>query len=212
VQNNEYVTVPCFATPRVNLSGPADMKTQPEDTPNAYTINVNPGAEVDPFFGCWLDINQPQQKLFPLTPPSNPDGPFSGTLFSLSEMIARAPHQCLIAEVRYDDTPIPFGANSANSDKLAQRNIAWIDGPNPGTIDSRRMPHPFDIRATPSTLSSPDELLVFWGNTPQGSTAFFYLPALNANEIVALANGLYPRTSSVSPMRTRLHARSAELR
>lgn len=191
VQNNEYVTVPCFATPRVNLHAPADMTTQPEDTPNAYTIDVDPGVEVDSFFGCWLDVNQPHQKLFPLTPPAKLDGPFTGTLYSLSEVIAKAPHQCLIAEIRYDDTPIPAGADSSNSDKLAQRNIGWIDGPNPGTSDSRRMPHPFDVRATPSTVSSPDELLVFWGNTPQGSTAYFYLPALNANEIVGLANGLY---------------------
>jgi hypothetical protein len=40
-----------------------------------------------------------------------------------------APHQCLIAEIRFDDTPIPNGAIMSSSDKLAQRNIAWIDGP-----------------------------------------------------------------------------------
>ena len=134
--NPEYVTVPCFASPRVNISGPADMKTQPEDAPNAYTINVSPGVEVDSFFGCYLDINQPDQKLFPATPPAgNPDGPFIGTLVSLNEVITRAPHECLIAEIRYDDTPIPLGADSGTTDKLAQRNIAWIDGPNPGAAD-----------------------------------------------------------------------------
>lgn len=194
IQDNEYVTIPCFATPRVNLTSPADMKTQPEDTPNAYTIDVTPGAEVDSFFGCWLDVNQPQQKFLVQSPPAGkPDGPFSGTLLSLSQVIGKAPHQCLIAEIRYDDTPIPPGANASNSDKLAQRNIAWIDGPNPGVDDSRKMPHPFDIKATPTTLSAPDELLVFWGNTPQDSTASFYLPALNAEDIVRLASALYPR-------------------
>jgi hypothetical protein len=170
--NPEYVTVPCFATPRVNLGGPADMKTQPEDTPNAYTIDVNPGVEVESFFGCYLDINQPDQKLFPATPPAgNPDGPFPGTLLSLSEVIARAPHQCLIAEIRYDDTPIPLGADSGSTDKLAQRNIAWIDGPNPGQVESRRMPHPFDIKASNPETSAPDELLIFWGNAPAQSGA-----------------------------------------
>ena len=139
VQNNEYVTIPCFASPRVNLLAPADMKKQLEDTPNAYTINVDPGVEVDSFFGCWLDVNRPDQKFLPLTPdPTNLDGPFSGTPHSINEMITRAPHQCLIAEIRYDDAPIPAGATSANSDKLAQRNIAWINGPNPAPLHRAR--------------------------------------------------------------------------
>jgi hypothetical protein len=190
--NPEYVTVPCFATSRVNLGGPADMKTQPEDTPNAYTIDVNPGVEVDSFFGCYLDINQPDQKLFPATPPAgNPDGPFPGTLLSLSEVIARAPHQCLIAEIRYDDTPIPLGADSGSTDKLAQRNIAWIDGPNPGQAESRRMPHPFDIKASNPEASAPDELLIFWGDAPAQSAATLYLPAVKASEIMRLANAAF---------------------
>jgi hypothetical protein len=191
IQDNEYVTIPCFATPRVNLKAPADMTTQPEDTPNAYTIDVKPGVEVDSFFGCWLDVNQPQQQFLVLTPPAKVDGPFSGTLYSLSQVIAKAPHQCVVAEIRFDDTPIPAGATTADSDKLAQRNIAWVDGPNPGLAESRRMPHPFEIRATPATLSTPDELLVFWGNTPEGSTASFYLPAVSAAEIEGLASAMY---------------------
>ena len=72
--------------------------------------------------------------------------PWTGTQ-SINGAINVAPHQCLIAEIRYDDTSIPDGATSASTDKLAQRNIAWIDGPNPGTDPSRVMPHPFEIRA-----------------------------------------------------------------
>jgi hypothetical protein len=190
--NPEYVTVPCFATPRVNLAAPADMKTQPEDTPNAYTINVDPGVEVDSFFGCYLDINQPDQKLFPASPPSgNPDGPFTGTLLSMSEVIARAPHQCLIAEIRYDDTPIPLGADSGSTDKLAQRNIAWIDGPNPGDAESRRMPHPVEIKASNPEGGTPDELLIFWGKTPTSSTATLYLPAVQSSDVLRLANAAF---------------------
>jgi hypothetical protein len=192
IQDNEYVTIPCFATARVNLTTQVDMNTQ-KDAPNAYTIDVVPGQEVDSFFGCWLDVNQPQQTFLPgAVPSSNVDGPFSGPFFSVSQLIARAPHQCLIAEIRFDDTPIPAGADTADSDKLAQRNIAWIDGPNPGVVASRRMPHPFEIRATPPSLSRPDELLVFWGNTPKGSTASFYLPAVNAPDVIGLASALYP--------------------
>src|SRR5262249_30699227 len=184
----EYVTIPCFAVPRINLASPADMNTQPEDAPNAYTIDVVPGSEVDSFFGCWLDINQPQQKFLAQTPVTgNFDGPFSGSLVSLNEAITRAPHQCLIAEIRFDDTPIPFGANSATSDKIAQRNIAWIDGPNPGVLASRRMPHPFEIRPSSLKAALLDELMILWGNTPIGSQAQFYLPSLDAHEIVSLA-------------------------
>src|SRR5262249_28350650 len=187
----EYVTIPCFAVPRINLASPADMNTQPEDAPNAYTIDVVPGSEVDSFFGCWLDINQPQQKFLAQTPVTgNFDGPFSGSLVSLNEAITRAPHQCLVAEIRFDDTPIPLGANSATSDKIAQRNIAWIDGPNPGVFESRRMPHPFEIKPSSPQASALDELMVLWGNTPNGSQAQIYLPPLDAKEIVGTAEAV----------------------
>ena len=122
----EYVTVPCFATDRVNLSGPADMNTQ-TDPPNAVSITTSAGAEVDTYFGCWLDVNQTTDFLIP-TPPSTQsqwDGPWTGTE-SLNGAIAVAPHQCLVAEIRFDDTPIPTGADTSTTDKLAQRNIAWL--------------------------------------------------------------------------------------
>lgn len=204
VQNGEYVTIPCFATKRVNLDPNtnqpifASMDTQ-TDSPNARDIAVNPGVEVDTYFGCWLDVNQPQQTFLPAAPPSgNPDGPWNGVFTagnpaqSINQVISRSPHQCLIAEIRYDDTPIPTGASSSTSDKIAQRNIAWIDGPNPGVDISRRMPHPVEIRATPTAADTPDELMIFWGNTPKGSTASLYLPGVNAADILSLANSMYP--------------------
>jgi hypothetical protein len=198
--NPEYVTIPCFATPRNNVSGAADMRLQPEDTPNAYTITVNPGIEVDSYFGCWLDINQPQQKFLPASPPAgNEDGPWTSlwtsnptALQSVQAAITAAPHQCLIAEIRFDDTPIPAGANAANSDKLAQRNIAWIDGPNPGIVASRRMSHPVQLKPTSFKSVNPDEVMILWGNTPAGSNAELYLPALPASNIIQMANALYP--------------------
>ena len=123
---NEYVTVPCFATDRVNLNGPADMKTQ-TDPPNAVNITTIANTEVDTYFGCWLDVNQTTKFLIPFAPgtQSQWDGPWTGTE-SLNGAIAVAPHQCLVAEIRFDDTPIPNGANAATTDKLAQRNIAWL--------------------------------------------------------------------------------------
>jgi hypothetical protein len=198
--NPEYVTIPCFASKRVNLTGPVDMHSQP-DLPNAYPITITPGVEVDSYFGCWLDINQPQQKFLPSAPPAanlgGLDGPWTSqwannSLLSIREAIIAAPHQCLIAEIRYDDAPIVPNATSATSDKLAQRNIAWIDGPNPGTVESRRMTHPIQIRPTPSGTLHPDELMIFWGRTPAAGQAQLYLPALGAVEITGLANRLYP--------------------
>ena len=190
----EYVTVPCFASPRVNLNAPADMGTQ-TDPPNVQTIVVNPGIEVDTYFGCWLDINQPGQNFLPLSPPAgNPDGPWSGvTLGSINQAITRAPHQCLVAEIRYDDTPIPAGADAGTSDKLAQRNVAWIDGPNPGAINSRVMTHPIEIRPSSREAVVPDELMILWGDTPAGSAATLYLPTVSAVEVIRLAGQMYGR-------------------
>lgn len=122
----EYVTVPCFATERVNLTSPANMNTQ-TDPPNAVMITTAAGTRVDTYFGCWLDVNQTTPFLIPEPSPlqSQWDGPWTGTE-SLNGVVAAAPHQCLIAEIRFDDTPIPNGATTATSDKLAQRNIAWL--------------------------------------------------------------------------------------
>ncbi len=122
----EYVTAPCFATQRVNLTSPADMNTQ-TDPPNAVMITTAAGSEVDTYFGCWLDVNVTTPILIP-TPAllqSQWDGPWPGTE-SLNGVVAAAPHQCLVAEIRFDDTPIPNGATTATSGWLAQRNIAWL--------------------------------------------------------------------------------------
>jgi hypothetical protein len=191
IQGGEYVTIPCFATRRINLSAQAMMGDQ-TDPPNVQTITVNPGVEVDTYFGCWLDVNQPQQAFLPATsPPGKPDGPWTGiTPTSINQAITRAPHQCLIAEIAYDPTPIPTGATSSTSDKLAQRNVAWIDGPNPGAVESRLMPHPFDIKAS-TAAAVPDELMILWGDTPAGSSASLYVPALKAADILTLADAMY---------------------
>jgi Glycosyl hydrolases family 32 N-terminal domain len=196
--NLEWVTIPCFASERVNwdsASGtntPADMKTQHDD-PNAQSITTVPGTEVDTYYGCWLDINQPDRTFLAAAPPSSAaqwDGPWPGT-DSVNSVIIQAPHQCLIAEIRFDDTPVPPGATAAITDKLAQRNIAWIDGPNPGADPSRVMPHPFEIRATLPAAGKVDELLIDWGQVPPGTSAAVYLPEVDAAEVIALADRMY---------------------
>ena len=151
IENGEYRTIPCFATKREILARSDeidDRSTRPAERARSEHIA---GVETDYFFGCWLDVNQPLQKVLPaFVPATNPDrGPWPGVpLHSLQEAFLSAPHQCLIAEINFDETPIPHGADTGNSDKLAQRNIAWIDGPNPGISASRLMPHPVQIRPT----------------------------------------------------------------
>lgn len=199
VQSNEYVTAPCFASPRVNLNAAVSMDSQ-VDPPNAYPIDiVTPGQEVDAYFGCWIDNNQPEQKFLPVSPPTvaqgGLDGPWTsqraaGTLQSLHSAITVSPHHCLIAEIDYDATPVPLNATTGTSDKLAQRNIAWIDGPNPGQVESRRMPHPVQVQPTPRGATNLDELMIFWGSTPRASHAQLYLPAVDAAQVSELANHL----------------------
>ena len=197
MNQDEFVTIPFLAVDRVNLSGPTDLTTQAPDTPNVQTISPITGTEVDTYYGCWLDINQPTP-LFPQFAQAgdfdNKTGYFntSGfTIQSINAAFTRAPHQCLIAEIAFDDVPIPTNADSSTSDKLAQRNLAYIDGPNPGVIDSRRMPHPFQVQASKPGAKNVDELMITWGNTPAGSTASIYLPGVTAAEIIALADSLY---------------------
>jgi hypothetical protein len=194
IEDGEYRTIPCFATKREILVDPTKSMTDQFDPVNAHDLQTVAGVETDYFFGCWLDVNQPLQRVLPISVPSiNPDrGPWTGVpLHSLQEAFLSAPHQCLIAEINFDQTPVPPGANTGNSDKLAQRNIAWIDGPNPGITASRLMPHPVQIRPTTLNAKNPDELFILWGKTPKGSEAQIYLPSLSAAEIVRLANRRY---------------------
>jgi hypothetical protein len=191
--NLEYVTIPCFATERIVLSDPTKSMADQQDTPNARDLATNPGGEADYYFGCWLDVNQPQLNVIPSSPPAgNLDGPWpAGILGPIQAAMNLFPHQCLIAEIRFDDTPVPSGATTSTSDKLAQRNIAWLDGPNPGLAASRRMMHPVQVRPTPKASVNPDELMILWGNTPPASTAQLYLPALDAAAILKLADARY---------------------
>ena len=78
VQGGGLVTIPCFAEPRIQTDTTmmTAMMTAQTDPANVQTIvHDGTGAERDAYFGCWLDINQPSQPLFPIQP-SPADGPF----------------------------------------------------------------------------------------------------------------------------------------
>jgi len=198
--NAEYVTIPCFATERITVSDPTQGMQAQTDTPNAHDLVTDPSLpdhEKDYYFGCWIDNNQPYG-IMPASFPSGTvpaagqassafDGPWPGvTLEPMKTALTAFPHQCLIAEIRYDDTPIPAGVTTATSDKLAQRNIAWLDAPNPGVAASRRVTHPVQVRSTQKSELFADELMITWGDTPRGSKAELYLPAVPATEIMQL--------------------------
>jgi hypothetical protein len=197
IRSGEYITIPCFAAPRVDTT--ATSMDQQTDAPNVQQITaLSDGSEVDRWFGCWLDVNQPTQNVLPVTPPgSNPDGPFNNFFnpaLPIQQAVMRNPHQCLIAEIAFDPVPIPAGKDPGNWDKLAQRNLAWSDIPNPGVDGSRRALDTFEIKATPTKLPAhlpPDELMIDWVNLPAGSVASIFLPEVDAAEALKTADRLY---------------------
>jgi hypothetical protein len=173
---------------------------QQTDDPNVQKFTAAAdGSEVDRFYGCWLDINQSQNNVLPMVvPPSDQDGPFNLPApfqpLPIQQAILRNPHQCLIAEIAFDPVAIPPGKDPGNWDKLAQRNLAWSDIPNPGRDGSRRALDTFEIRPTPRGLrpeQPPDELMIDWGNVPEGASAQIYLPAINSVDVLSMADKMY---------------------
>ena len=47
------------ASQTLQNAGPADLTKQLPDTPNVQTISPVTGKEIDTYYGCWLDMNQP---------------------------------------------------------------------------------------------------------------------------------------------------------
>jgi hypothetical protein len=197
IEGPEYVTIPCFAEARVDTK--VKGMDQQTDDPNvqAFVAHAD-GSEVDGYFGCWLDTNQPikpdgtANTIIPLQPPSsNVDGPYIDPTIpqvTLQGAIIRNAHQCLIAEIAFDGVPVPVGKDPSNWDKLAQRNITWSD------LGSAQALTTFEIRPTPAGLppgKTPDELMIDWGDVPDGSFASIYLPAVNVDDILSMAGSLY---------------------
>ena len=193
VNNGQLVTIPCFASPRVDST--TDSLNTQADPPNVQTIPIS-GTERKVYYGAWLDFNQttPQFQLNP----SPTDGPWGANRKSIYELV-RGKHQCLVAEIAFDPAPIPGNVTPGTSDKLAQRNLAIVESANPGIVASRRIPSTFEIRPTPAQLPAGaphDELMIDWGRTPLGSVATIYLPGADAEEILDLSAEMY-RTSNL---------------
>lgn len=198
MQGDEIAAIPFFAEPRID-STTQDMSSQP-DTTNRHTINAAVGQESDWYFGCWLDFNQTAPQ-FPLHPSG--DGHFSGRL-PIMQLI-RGHHQCLVAEIFFqpDGTdPIPAGATPSSSDRLAQRNLAIIESDNPGGPATHTVQHTFMVKPSTGRLLQDavlvaaanerawgfDELMITWNNLPRDTRATIYLPEVESDQIVAMAN------------------------
>jgi Galactose oxidase, central domain len=191
VQGDEIITIPFFAQARQTTSQQLHLQ---EDDFNRHDIDSSAG-ETDFFFGCWLDINQPDPRYPQRIVGVSADGPFDtvSPLFPIEQFMVAA-HQCLIAEIAYDSDPVTPGSDPSNSDKLAQRNLAFVPAPNPGNPESRRVPQTFEVKPTLTNAApgvKPDELMIEWQNVPDGSIAEIYLPAVSADAILATASTLY---------------------
>lgn len=189
--NNNILSIPCFAAERVNTAT-VSMRDQTDPANVRTLVHDATGAEVEAFFGCILDVNQPSQMVFPLHPSTDNAFGSSGLQSVLS--LVRNAHQCLVAEIAFDPDVIATGATPATSDKMAQRNLSMVESDNPGAVESRRIPNTFEVRPTPVVHAEAgfyDELMIDWGNLPVGSVARIYLPNTGPDEVLDLAKRLY---------------------
>lgn len=209
-QGTTLISIPFFASPRVTPGG--DMTLQPDPT-NVHTLEPAGAAEFLWHYGAYLDINRESEPHFPATGGGN--GPFGGDAQSIKSLLADL-HQCLVAEVYFKPSDpmapplIVDRATPGSSDKLSQRNLAFVNSANPGVAMTRTVQHSFEIKAsegrpplaapiagTPAGgagaaagflrgQSAPDELLFVWGSLPRDSLAEIHLPAVAADDILAL--------------------------
>ena len=193
VVNGEVVSIPFFAAPRVSPSNPQGLNAQPDPInqgPDGGSIPPDAsGAEVQVYFGCWLDINQNVAQLPDPNQPASASGPY--TPVQTIQQAIMGKHQCLVAEINMDppEPGIITGTTPSNSDKLAQRNLTIV-----GAASPHQIPVTFDIRPTIVNLPlnlPPDELMINWQGLPITSEASIYLPGLQAAKILSMADQLY---------------------
>jgi len=114
-------------------------------------------------------------------------------LVSILQLV-RSQHQCLVCEVSFAPDPITVGDDPSDTDKLAQRNLAFVSSANPGVEPSRLIPQTFELKPSATALKldqKPDELVIDWGNTPNGSVCQIYLPGTTSAAILGWAEKLY---------------------
>ncbi len=183
---NPPVTIPFFATG--NYEANADFGVNVDYSANSINnqpIPIGSSGSAWAYYGCYINI-------YPL-----------GNTINGQAVNAMLPgtHHCIVAQIAYDDAPIENTNGTTqspeNSDKLAQRNLEITFSGNPGPAATHRILQTFDLRRSNALSSSgtlqdyPDELMIDWGNTPVGSTAYLYWPQVSSSDVLSLANQLY---------------------
>ena len=177
---SEWLSFPFFGVKRDYDAAPEAQTddTNTEDVSDDYT-----------YFGALIDNNR--NRVYLREFPSDPIG--AGKL-PVRDLLGDA-HQCLVAQIEYDGTPIPNGSTPSNSDKLAQRNIAFSDVSNPGLRSSRVALHTFEIQASTNVVTptiAPDELLLEWTRpAPENTRVKVFISTWDAQAVVELADQLY---------------------
>lgn len=195
-------TIPFFATGNSpDFSDPNNVEYGAAGV-NNRTIQISSGNSVWAYFGCFLNVYDTSNIV-------------NG---SPVQALLAGTHHCIVAQIAYDSAPI-VNANGvtmspANSDKLAQRNLQLTHSDNPGAVDTHRIPQTFDVRPSrPLSVDSgdlldyPDELMINWGNTPQGSTANIYWPQVDTTQVLAMASKLYGTHRLTAPDHTTIQCR-----
>jgi hypothetical protein len=166
-------TLPFFATGNAG----AQTDYQPSG-PNIQTLTIPQGQDdLWWYYGCFLNFYDPNNQV-------------AGQQV---QTWLPGTHHCVVAQIAYDDAPIPNGVSPMSWDQLAQRNLQFTAVDNPGPAATHRAPQTFDIRPSkaigmPGGLGQPpDELMIDWGDVPKGSTASIYWPAVAAADVIALA-------------------------
>jgi len=209
ISGGQLVSIPFTNEPRINTvsgqAGATGLDGQPLH-PTYDIQNIVPnagGAEVTAYFGVYLDINQPV-KRFPPNPSGN--GPYADAASQPIRDLLRSWHNCLVAEIKLDVDPTDPGSTPANSDNLAQRNLAIVGLENPGLSASRTAMHTFEVApskkqkgevfANPKKLHAPsavtgaqrlfrlpDELFFDWHNLPHDAEATVYFSDVDTADL-----------------------------
>jgi hypothetical protein len=177
---SDWLSFPMFATNRFN---PPEMQADPD---NVQTVVAATGFRM---YGALIDNNL-QDPYLPPTPGSTAS-PVSLPTLMMGE------HQCIVAQIEYSGAPVVDGSTPWTSDKLSQRNLAISVVANPGLDSSRTAMHTFEMETTPNSATAgqlPDELQLEWSaNIPAGAVQRIFISTWKAQEVVDLANRIYPR-------------------
>ncbi len=166
-------TIPFFAT-----GNPGSETDYQAGGPNIQTLTIPTGQDsLWWYFGCLLNFYDPAYQI------------------GGQQIQAYLPgtHHCIVAQIAFDEAPIPTGVSPLSWDQLAQRNLQFTVVDNPGPAATHRAPQTFDCRPSGpigqpgSSGLPPDELMIDWGNVPKGAVASLYWPAVLATEVISLA-------------------------